>query len=253
MSQLPVTRRVSSDVIDRHNRRIGTVVQRWLGNVYCVYLLGPIMYLLIRLAFRIRVENRRGFTGVGPRLILAFQHYYEWDPLVVYFGAAWVHSLARPSLHPNTISGPFWVSNVLVRSFAYLMGSIAVARGAGRGQSGLAQAAKLLTSRFPATVAIAPTGPVGARRDVEIKPGVAYVALDAPEVPVVPVAVTGLAGVKLDLGIFFRRPKVTIAIGEALRAADVAGSEDERVASLCNHIRAEWERLEGRAPALKAA
>lgn len=248
-----LTHRVSSDVINRHNLRIGTFVQRWLGNLYCVYLIGPIMYLLCRLAFRIRVENRRGFTGVGPRVILAFQHYYEWDPLVIYFGAAWVSSLARPSLHPNTISGPFWVSNPFVRTFAYLMGSIAVARGAGRGQSGLAQAAKILNSPYPATIAIAPTGPIGTRRDYEVKPGVAYVALDAPEVPVVPVVVTGLAGVKLNLGIFFRRPRVTIAIGEKIRAADVEGSEDERVQALCNHIRGEWERIEGRVPALRAA
>ena len=44
--------------------------------------------------------------------------------------------------------------------------------------------------------------------------GAAYLALAAEGTPVLPVAVHGIAGVKLDPLILFRRPRVTIRIGE---------------------------------------
>jgi 1-acyl-sn-glycerol-3-phosphate acyltransferase len=232
------------DMLSRHNERIGRFPQRLVEHLYVVYLMGPILWLLVRLAFRIRVENVGTVLAAGPRKILAFRHFHEWDPIVVYFGSAWLHSLLRPSLHPMTLVGPFWMRRRWMRVISYLLGNIGVARGAGRGQSGLAQAARLLSGRSRMTVGIAPTGPIGRARDYEVKPGIGYLALDVPEVPVVPISVEGVQDVRLGLGVFLRRPVVTIRVGAPFRAGDISGSEDERVAAVCGRIRAEWERLE---------
>ncbi len=232
------------DAFARHNERIGRYPQRLIEHLYVVYLVGPILWLLVRLAFRVRVENVQAVLDAGPRMILAFRHFHEWDPVVVYFGSAWPHSLLRPSLHPMTLVGPFWMRGRMMRGVSYVLGNIGVARGAGRGQSGLAQAARLLSRPSRMTVGVAPTGPIGRARDYEVKPGIGYLALDVPEVPVVPISVQGVQDVRLGARLFLRRPVVTIRVGEPFRARDLGGSEDERVAEVCRRIRAEWDRLE---------
>lgn len=232
--------------IDAHNARIGRAWQRVLHYAVVVYLVGPILYLLIRLAFRIRVVGAEILDEVGRHGIFAFRHYYEWDPFISYFGAVWTRSLRRPYLHPSALTGHFWMKSAVRRGFSCVLGTLGIARGSGRGQSGLRRAVELLEEERPAFVGIAPTGPIGNSPRYEVKPGVGWLAADCPQTPVIPFTCVGLQGTRLGLSLFLRRPVVTIALGRPFRAADLdAPTDAARVLAVCARIEAEWRRLEG--------
>ncbi len=228
-------------VVDRYNRGIGTLTQKIVAHLLVVYVAGPILWLLLRLAFRVRVENAGHLDTIGPRAIFAFRHFYEWDPFVTYIGAAWSRSLRRPSLHPHVMAGKYWMRRRWLRATSYAVGIIGLVPG---DRTGLARAGSLLASGDAVTIAIAPTGPVGRRRTYEVKPGVGQLMVAVPDVPVVPVSLEGLQDLRFSLATFLRRPPLTIRLGQPFRARDVAGSGEAAVAEICGRIRREWESLE---------
>ncbi len=241
----------SMAAIDRHNARIGARLQSAVQQLLLVYLAGPLIYLAVRLAFRIRLVGQDILRENFDRAIYAFRHYYEWDPFVPWFAAFWRVALLRPHLHPKTLAGHFWIKTRIRRAFSYLAGVLAVTHGAGRNQSGLGRASELLSGGRPVTIAIAPTGPIRESRSYEVKPGVAWLALDNPDVPVIPVDVVGLQGVRPGLSLFWRRPVVMVALGRPFCGRDATGArEEERISHICERIREAWERAEAKVGAL---
>jgi 1-acyl-sn-glycerol-3-phosphate acyltransferase len=234
--------RLDTSQLVQHNQRIGTRPQRLAEWLFTVYVVGPLLWALVRLAFRVRVENAGVLDRLGGRAIFAIRHFHEWDAVVLFYGAAWTRALRRPYLHPNTLVGPFWSRGRWQRFISFFFGNIAV----GRGPSGLRRAGELLGDRRPFTIGIAPTGPIGLATRYEIKPGVAALALAAPAVPVISISIAGVQGVRLGPSLFWRRPRVTIRLAEPFHVGELpAGDDEERAERLRERIRADWERLEG--------
>jgi 1-acyl-sn-glycerol-3-phosphate acyltransferase len=241
----PEARRLSDAdlrAIERHNRRVGGRAQRIASRLFMVYVVGPVAFLLVRLAFRVRVTGREALAGCLPHAIFAFRHFYEWDPFVICFATLWTRSILRPQVQPLTLAGPVWLRTRARRAASWLFGLV----GAGsRRESGLERAIEVLRAPAAATVSIAPTGPIGRARRYEVKRGIGRLAVACPEVPVYAVAVSGLADVRLGLGLLLRRPVVTIRFAAPFRGREVAGeTEDERVSDVCERIRRSWEELE---------
>jgi 1-acyl-sn-glycerol-3-phosphate acyltransferase len=233
--------------LERHNRRIGKLWQRLLHRFLAVYVLGPWIYLWVRLSFRVRAMGTEHLRACSPHAIYAFRHFYEWDPFLTFFGSAWTRSLRRPHLHPNALVGHFWVKTRVRRAIATALGLLALPRGGGPRNQAIERASELLRRAEAGTVSIAPTGPIGESQFFDIRPGIGWLAAACPDVPVVPVTLLGVQGVRPGLGLFFRRPRVTIAFGRPFLAREIAGRTfDERVEGICRRVGEEWARLEGR-------
>ncbi len=229
--------------VARYNRGVGSPGQRLVHRLVVAFLVGPVMWLFLRMAFRLRVEGTEHLRG--ERLILAYRHFYEQDPLLLYFGALWARALRRPALHPSFVTGTFWLETRFRRAVSYVGGSLALVPG---DPSWLRRARELLAEGKSATIAIAPTGPIGEARSYVVKPGVARLAADVPDAIVVPVTVEGLQGLRFGPSLFWRRPRITIKLGAPFRGADVGGEGPEQIAAICRRVRREWELLEKDTP-----
>lgn len=101
--------------------------------------------------------------------------------------------------------------------------------------------AQLLSGPEPAAISIFPTGPVGRRTSYEIYPGVAYLAMQCPTVPVVLISLAGLTDLDLRSVMMLRRPRLLVSVGEPFTAADLLDEGGQPCASaICERIAAEW-------------
>jgi 1-acyl-sn-glycerol-3-phosphate acyltransferase len=232
--------------LERHNRRVGSPPQRLLHRLVALYLLGPVIYLALRVLFRVRVSGRDQVERAGPRAILAYRHFYEWDPFVTFYAGLYIpYVVTRPYMRPILLAGQFWTRTRLRRALSLLVGVMGLARGSGREQSALRRARELLDSGRPVTIAVAPTGPIGKRREYEVRPGVAQLAVDAADVPVVPVTTLGVQDLRLGDLLLLRRPVLEVRFGAAFRARDFGDAElADRLTGITERIRDCWDCLE---------
>jgi 1-acyl-sn-glycerol-3-phosphate acyltransferase len=235
------------DAVRRHNRRIGTTLHALVSKFWSVYLVGPLVGLLARALLRIRIVHANRLDEAGGAVILAARHFFEWDPFLTYYTVLWPKALACPRLSPTTFAGQYWMRTRLRRVLSWLFGIMGVIRGQGSRQTAIERAAEMISAGRREVFGIFPTGPIGRRREYQVKSGVGYLALRAPEVPVIPVAVTGVQQLTLGAVLRLARPEVTIVLGEPIRACEVEGAtEEERVAAICTHVAASWRIEEAR-------
>jgi 1-acyl-sn-glycerol-3-phosphate acyltransferase len=233
------------ETLEQHNARIGSPLQRCFFRAFCLYVMGPVVFLAVRLLFRFRVVGLERIEATPGRAILACQHFFEWDPFFVQVGALWTRFFYRPSRLPYNLGGHFWVKTRMRRAFSWWVGLIGIRRGGGSEQDALRRASEILNGSAPGSIAIYPTGPVGRAAHATIKPGVAFLSLSSPEVPVVPVAVLGLRELCFRDVFVLRRPAVTVVIGEPFRARDLSGErQEQRVEDVCRRIERFWKEAE---------
>jgi 1-acyl-sn-glycerol-3-phosphate acyltransferase len=231
----------------RHNRRIGSRAQRLIGQCFFVYFLGPIAFLLVRSLTRARTHGLAHFDAVKRgHVILAVQHFYEWDPIISFYASIWMRSLVRPHLAGHSIAGSFWTRTRFRRTVSWVFGILGLARGAGPGQSAFVRAGEIFARERPPTLlCVYPTGPIGRRRSCEIGPAAGYLANAAPHVPILPAAVIGLQEATwLDV-LTLRRPRLTVVFGAPFRGSDLAAmAEDARVATITDRVQKAWDEAE---------
>ncbi len=226
--------------VERHNRRIGGRIQTVIQKLLLGYVLSAFAYLALRLLFRVRVLGKERLSELREGAIFAFRHFFEWDPFLSCYAIFFPRNLLRPRFVPVVLGGHFWMRTRARRAFAWLCGILGLVRSRGERQIAFDRAVELVGRRKQA-IAMFPTGPIGRSRTYDVRPGVGWLALRAPEAPVIPVSVHGLQSVTLWDVLRLRRPAVTIALGEEIRASELASlPKEERVEAICEWIRTQW-------------
>src|SRR5262249_44492765 len=127
------------------------------------------------------------------------------------------------------------------RMVSWLLGIMGLSRGLGPTQSAMERAARLLSSARPVVIVTYPTGPIGRRKDAELRPGVGHLALRCPDLPILPIALTRVQEIQLRDVLLLRRPPVTVVVGPPFRAKEVDGETyDARVEAVCRRIARAW-------------
>jgi 1-acyl-sn-glycerol-3-phosphate acyltransferase len=228
-----------------HNERIGTRGQVLVQRVLILLVLGPIAWLLVRILFSVRVVGRHHFGAIERHAILAVQHYFEWDPILSFYVAAYSSSFRRPQLVAQSLASSLWVRTRAARMVSLLLGVMGLSRGLGPTQSAMERAARLLSSARPVVIVTYPTGPIGRRKEAELRPGVGHLTLRCPDLPVLPITLTGVQDLHLRDVLLLRRPPVTVVVGPAFRAREVEGETyDARVEAVCQRIARAWREGE---------
>jgi 1-acyl-sn-glycerol-3-phosphate acyltransferase len=245
--------------IERHNRAVGTRLQRFVQAAIKVYLLGPLFFAAVRGFLRVRVVNGQRLHRLAPerKVIYAPRHFYEWDPFVMLYGCAYSRIVRTPWLDPIAFAGHFWMKSRLRRAVSWCLGLVGVVRKAGLKQSGLERAGDLLGEARPISIAVLPTGPIGRSERYEVKPGLAQVAIAYPDVVIQPVTMVGVQYLRWRSVWRLRRPPVTIAFCEPFRASEIGGrTPEERIRRICGEIARRWTEEEvklGARPPVEAA
>jgi 1-acyl-sn-glycerol-3-phosphate acyltransferase len=234
-----------AETLSAHNERIGTRGQVLVQRALILLVLGPFAWLLLRVLFSVRAVGRHHLGAVERHGIFAVQHYFEWDPFVPFYAAVYGCSLRRPQLVALSLASSFWVRTRVARMMSWFLGVMGISRGLGPSQSGMERAARLLASERPTVITMYPTGPIGRQKEAEIRPGVGHLTLRCPDVPILPVTVTGLQQTHLRDVLLLRRPPLTVVIGTPFRAREVEGETyDARVEAVCRRIAHAWREGE---------
>jgi 1-acyl-sn-glycerol-3-phosphate acyltransferase len=226
--------------IERHNRRIGTGLQRFVEQLLSLYVVAPLVFVLLSLLFRVRVIGKERIAQSGGRAIFAVRHFYEWDPFFTFGIILFPRAFLRPSEKPLYLAGHHWTRSRFWRFLSYLFGIVGVSRGEGPKQGAMARAAALLGGRRRVSVAIFPTGPIGRAPYYDVRPGVGYLATLQPDAPILPVTVMGLQHLSWRDVLRLRRPRICIALGEPIYGRDCPAEESERAAAVCLRVREAW-------------
>jgi 1-acyl-sn-glycerol-3-phosphate acyltransferase len=230
-------------IIHDHNERIGTRLQLLVQKTVVLYVLGPWLAVILRLLFRIEVRGRERLDVLGDRALLAVQHYFEWDPFITFYSALWHTALRKHHLVAQSIASPVWTRTPMRRAISWTFGVMAIVKGQEPHCGAIKRAARLLSGPEPVAISFFPTGPIGRRKSYEIYPGVAYLAMQCPAVPVVPISLSGLADVDLRSVLRLERPRLFVSVGEPFTAAELLGKSGQPcTAAICDRIAAEWGR-----------
>jgi len=234
-------------LLQRHNDRIGTKPQLLVQQTLTRYMIGPVVAFVLGLLFKIEIRGKERLARIGDRALFAGQHYFEWDPFLSYCSLLWRPSLRKPHLVAQSIASPMWTRTPLRRTLCWLLGIMAVVKGREPHAGAIRRAASLLNGTMPATIGIFPTGPIGRRKYYSLYPGVAHLAMRCPQVPVVPISLTGIADVDLRSILKFDRPRVQIVVGEPFTAQEIWLDDQQALtAAICNRIDAEWRKSSSR-------
>jgi 1-acyl-sn-glycerol-3-phosphate acyltransferase len=232
--------------IARHNQRIGTWHQRFLARALCVYILGILAYLVLRILFRVRVDGREHLHG-RKKAIFAMRHFFEWDPPVGYWMMLCPRGFVAPHLFPVSLAGHYWSKTPGRRLLSYLINVMGFVRGDGPRQGAIRRSSELLRDMRRCYITIFPTGPIGRKKDYEVRPGIGHLACLQPDVPVIPISVVGIQELRWRDLLLLRRPKLVYRIGEPITAREVhADDDDVRVEAICEHVGRVWGRDEAR-------
>ena len=235
--------------LERHNAGIGTSAQRTMMRFVFLWLLGPLGSLALRLLFRIRPENLDRLRILARSSgLFAIRHFYEVDPFVSFYAAAYRLALTHRHMVSYSLASRAWTKNRLMRAISWSLGVMGLSRGLGLQQSATERAVELLSGDRLACAAIYPTGPIGSRRTFSLAPGVGFIATRCPDVPVIPVTLTGMQEFTWRDILLLRRPVVHVAICRPFYGRDVAGAGgDEQCADrICDLIAERWAEEEQR-------
>ncbi|MGZ6142378.1 MAG: lysophospholipid acyltransferase family protein [Myxococcales bacterium] len=236
--------------IERHNARIGRPLQRATMRTVQRYLVGLFGGTLLRLFFRVRTRNLSRLQLLEQRSgIFAIRHFYEADPFVSFIAGGLPMSWRRPHYVSFALASRLWARNPVIRVFSWALGVMSLSRGLGLRQSATTRAIEILRGEELATVAIFPTGPIGKRPFFSLGPGVGFLGLSCPDVPVIPVTLQGVKEFRWRDVLLLRRPVLTLAICRPVYGREVPGDDEERRAdAICDVIAQRWaeeERLVG--------
>ena len=165
--------------------------------------------ILLRLVFRVRLLGRKKLPA-GTGYVLAGNHISYADPMLLWCAAPKpTHFMAKSELWGHDVIGwgldMFW--------------AFPVDRGTAD-RTALAKAKAYLDAGEP--LAIFPEGTRNFAGEAEAQGGAAFIAMRS-RVPLVPVGITGTAGIKPKGSRFIHFPRVTISVGEPVRAEDFPG------------------------------
>jgi hypothetical protein len=234
--------------LQRHNARVGSPLQRVVMRFLLIYLFGPPAWLIMRLLFRIRVDNPERFDVLckGPG-IFAVRHFYEVDPLVSFYAAAWTRAVRYPQLAAFSLASRVWTRSVLLRGISWCLGVMGLSRGLGARQSATERAVELLERPETNCAIIYPTGPVGMRTRYSIGPGLGFLASSCPELPVLPVTMVGLQEFRWRDLLLLRRPQLHYAVCRPFYGGDLPGpTEAWRIEQACELLAQRWTEEENR-------
>jgi 1-acyl-sn-glycerol-3-phosphate acyltransferase len=232
--------------IHRYNETIGSRLHRFVQKLFLLWICGPIITVLMRIFCRVQVIGVERLDSLGSGIIAA-RHFYEWDPAFFYTAALWTRAFFRTSLTPLTLAGHFWTKTRPRRIISWCMGIMGVVRGEGLNQGAVARAAELVKESRASFISIFPTGPIGRSRTYDVKPGVGYLALRCPDVPVIPVTIVGLQELELRSVLRLERPLITIVFGTPFTATEVdAATDAARIEAICDRIGSSWSLAERR-------
>jgi 1-acyl-sn-glycerol-3-phosphate acyltransferase len=144
---------------------------------------------------------------------------------------------------PHLLAGQFWTRTPFRRTLSWWLSNLALVRGEGEQQVAFERVAELMAVPGPRVVGMFPTGPIGQTAHVPPRPGIAYLAMRCPEVPVLPVSLVGLRAIRLRDVLALRRPILTIAVGAPFKASDLSSSGGS-VARIVGRIDQTWRELE---------
>jgi hypothetical protein len=245
--------RGSVDLLKRLNRGSGGVFQTFIQRSLLILVFGPALRLFALCFFRCHVEGGEHVRALGRKGIYAVRHFYEWDFFLTFALGAWPRALFRPHLAGRPVGGQFfWSKTAGGRALAWFTNMIFFIRGhEPEDGGGLQTARRTLLSPSPSTLVLSPTGPVGRRRDYQVRYGVAWLARECPDVPVLPITLLGVQELRLRDVLLLRRPRIALVVG-----APIFGRDHDRSdagvfdGEFCERIRACWTELEGIAPAV---
>ncbi|HEY9869614.1 MAG TPA: hypothetical protein V6D08_10650 [Candidatus Obscuribacterales bacterium] len=233
--------------VQAHNKEIGTRTQRLVQAALALWVLGPIVILLLKVFFSIRVIGQDRLDTMQRSCFLAIRHFFEWDPLVTLPALLWTRAVRRPHLVPLSLAGRFWMQNRLMRALSWSLGVMGLMRGREPHDGAIKQVVSRIESDVPTTVAVYPTGPIGKAKTYVVRRGIGHLALSCPDVPVIPVTVIGVQELSLLSILTLRRPEITIVVGEPFMAADiVAETVNERMCLILSRIARDWTKHESR-------
>jgi 1-acyl-sn-glycerol-3-phosphate acyltransferase len=233
--------------VQAHNREIGTRMQSFVQVALAVWVLGPVVNLLLKVFFSIRVIGQDRLDSVRQSSFLAIRHFFEWDPLLTLPALLWTRAIRRPHLVPLSLAGRFWMQNQFMRALSWSLGVMGLMRGREPHDGAIKQVVSRIEGDVPTTVAVYPTGPIGKTQNYVVRRGIGHLALSCPDVPVIPVTIIGVQELSLLSVFTLRRPEITIAVGEPFTAADiVADTVNERMCLILSRIAQDWTRNESR-------
>ncbi len=229
------------ELLKRHNERIGTVLQLVAQRFFLICIFGTFVYPLLHFLFKLEVRGRVVLNDVGNRFIYAAQHYYEWDPLLLWCAGLWVLALRRNYFIANSIAGPFWSQTSLHRAASWLLGIMFTIKGHELESGAVGRAARLLNGPLPLTIAVYPTGPVGRSRDSRFYPGIQLLAESCPAVPIVPVTLRGLQEITLRDVLMLKRPPLFVEFGTPFFGMELLDTHpEERLSALHEKLMSAW-------------
>jgi len=229
------------DQLHRHNERIGTELQLAVQRFVLIYIFGLIVYPVLHFLFKLEIRGRHIIGGVGERFVYAAQHFYEWDPLLLWCAGVWPLALQRQYFIANSIGGTFWARSSLLRALSWVLGIMFTIKGHEPKNGSIERAARLLNGPLPLTIAIYPTGPIGRKRESRIYRGISFLAEYCPKTPIVPVALRGLQEITIWEVLQLKRPRLVIEFSPPIFGADLLNREPaERMPALHEMLADAW-------------
>jgi len=229
------------EVLKRHNERIGTVLQLAAQRFFLICMFGTIVYPLLHCLFRLEVRGRQVLDDVGDRFVYAAQHYYEWDPLMLWCAGIWILAWRRHHFIANSIAGPFWSQTPLHRAASWLLGIMFTIKGHEPESGAVGRAVRLLNGSLPVSIAVYPTGPVGRSRNCRFYPGIALLTEACPTVPIIPVSLKGLENITMREVLQFKRPRLFVEFGAPFFGAEFLHiALEERLQALREKLASAW-------------
>lgn len=228
--------------LTRHNLSIGKRAQRLAMQLTFLILVAPVGMVLMRIFFRVRTHHGERLSVLHRSSgIFAIRHFYEMDPFVPFYAAAWQRAILRPHMVAYSLASRAWTRTPLLRAASWCLGVMGLSRGLGLEQSATERAVEILQGKGRSCAAIYPTGPIGQRREFSLGPGVGYLALKCPDLPVVPVTMTGVQQFRWKDVLRFKRPFLHVSICPPVYGRDARGLEfEDRADDVCDRIAEKW-------------
>jgi 1-acyl-sn-glycerol-3-phosphate acyltransferase len=236
---------VDPEPILRHNRAIGSWLQKVGSRLFTVYLVGSLISLGFRIFCRLRVVRLVPLRDLeGDPVMFVGRHFYEWDPPLTLTALGWKYALTRPGWLPYVVAGDFWFRIPALRALCWLFNILCLVRDH-EPEGAMATVAGHFHRRPQAAGLMFPTGPIGQSKDYRVKPGIGWLAEECPEAQILPVTMIGLQEIRLRDVLLLRRPRLTLVSGTPFRGRDVAGADRyERELAVCERVQKQWQEME---------
>jgi 1-acyl-sn-glycerol-3-phosphate acyltransferase len=236
---------VDPERVRRHNRGIGSRLQRAATRLFMIYFLGALNALVLRILFRLEVVRLAPIRSLEARVVFACRHFYEWDPLISLTALAWKSALTRPDRLPYIVAGDFWFRRSVLRAMLWLLNILCLVRDHEPENGAMSALRDLLLYNSRGTALIFPTGPIGRSTQYRVKPGIGWLAQECHEIQILPVTTIGVQQICLRDVLLLRRPRLTVVTGAPFRGREVeGGTREDRELAVCERVDEQWQAME---------